>query len=124
MSHTKCYNHINLAKKVMEDYAKSLCEVNEYRDRVVTVDDNDEYEDYEPQDEDLLRIDDEFFIESSTGAQISRNGAIGLLYQYCATLPSDAYSNHIPEFKIDHAGIGYVCNVTLPINAPIHLRQW
>jgi len=121
MSHTKCYNHINLAKKVMEDYAKSLCEVNEYRDRVVTVENNDEYEDSEPQHEDLLRIDDEFFIEASTGAQISRNGAIGLLYQYCATLPSDAYSNHIPEFKIDHAGIGYVCNVTLPINAPIHL---
>jgi endoribonuclease Dicer len=118
MNHTKCYNHINLAKKVMEDYSRSLYEIADFRDRVVTIED-DEYEDIEPQADDLLRIEDDFFIEASTGAQLSRNGAIGLLYQYCGTLPSDAYSNHIPDFKIDHAGIGYVCNITMPLNAPI-----
>jgi endoribonuclease Dicer len=120
MSHTKCYNHINLAKKVMEDYARSLYEVADFRDRVVTIDD-DEDDDLDPEAEDLLKMEEEFFIEPSTGAQLSRNGAIGLLYQYCATLPGDAYSNHIPDFKTDHSGIGYVCNVTLPLNAPISL---
>jgi len=120
MNHTKCYNHINLAKKMMEDYARSLYEVADYRDRVVTIED-DEYDDYDPQTDDLLQIEDEFFIESSTGAQLSRNGAIGLLYQYCATLPGDAYSNHIPDFKTEHAGIGYVCTITMPLNAPISL---
>jgi endoribonuclease Dicer len=112
MNHTKCYNHVNLAKKIMEDYARSLYEVADYRDRVVTIDDDDD-DDYEPESDDLLQLEDEFFIEPGTGAQLSRHGAIGLLYQYCASLPSDAYSNHIPDFKIDHAGIGYVCNVTL-----------
>ena len=120
MNHTKCYNHISLAKKVMEDYARSLYEVADFRDRVVTIDD-DEYDDVDPETEDLLKMEEEFFIEPSTGAQLSRNGAIGLLYQYCATLPGDAYSNHIPDFKTDHSGIGYVCNVTLPLNAPISL---
>jgi endoribonuclease Dicer len=120
MNHTKCYNHVNLAKKIMEDYARSLYEVADYRDRVVTIDDDDDDE-FEAETDDLLRLEDEFFIEPGTGAQLSRHGAIGLLYQYCASLPSDAYSNHIPDFKIDHAGIGYVCNVTLPLNAPISL---
>jgi endoribonuclease Dicer len=119
MNHTKCYNHINLAKKVMEDYARSLYEVTDYRDRVVTVGDDYEDDDFQPETDDLLRLEDEFFTEPSTGAQLSRTGAIGILYQYCATLPSDAYSNHIPDFKMDHSGIGYVCTVTLPINAPI-----
>jgi endoribonuclease Dicer len=118
MIHTKCYNHINLAKKVMEDYARSLYEVADFRDRVVTIDD-DEFDEFEPQTDDLVELADEFFIEQSTGAQLSRNGAIGLLYQYCATLPSDAYSNHIPDFKTDHSGIGYLCTLTLPLNAPI-----
>jgi endoribonuclease Dicer len=120
MNHTKCYNHINLAKKVMEDYSRSLYEVADFRDRVVTIDD-DEYDDLEQQTDDLLKIEDEFFIEPSTGAQLSRNGAIGLLYQYCTTLPGDAYSNHIPDFKIEHAGMGYVCTVTMPLNAPISM---
>jgi endoribonuclease Dicer len=119
MNHTKCYNHVNLAKKVMEDYARSLYEVADYRDRVVTIDEDDD--EFEPETDDLLQLEDEFFIEPSTGAQLSRHGAIGLLYQYSASLPSDAYSNHIPDFKTDHAGIGYVCNVTLPLNAPISL---
>jgi hypothetical protein len=105
---------------MMEDYARSLYEVADYRDRVVTIED-DEYDDYDPQTDDLLQIQDEFFIEPSTGAQLSRNGAIGLLYQYCATLPGDAYSNHIPDFKAEHAGIGYVCTITMPLNAPISL---
>ena len=118
MNHTKCYNHINLAKKMMEEYARSLYEVSDYRDRVVSIDD-DEYEDYDAQADDLVQIEDEFFVELSTGAQLSRNSAIGLLYQYCATLPSDAYSNHIPDFKIHHTGIGHACIVTLPLNAPI-----
>lgn len=120
MNHTKCYNHINLAKKVMEDYSRSLYEVADFRDRVVTIDD-DEYDDLDLETDELLKLEEEFFIEPSTGAQLSRNGAIGLLYQYCATLPGDAYSNHIPDFKTDHSGIGYVCNVTLPLNAPISL---
>jgi endoribonuclease Dicer len=117
--HTKCYNHITLAKRVMEDYAKSLYEVNQFRDRVVTIEDDERYEDYDPE-EDLLQADKDFFIEPSTGAQLSRTGAIGILYQYCSTLPCDAYSSHIPEFRLDHSGIGYMCTVTLPINAPIH----
>ena len=120
MNHTKCFNHINLGKKVMEDYARSLYEVANFRDRVVTIED-DEYDDFELQTDNFLSIEDEFFIEPETGAQLSRNGAIGLLYQYCTTLPADAYSNHIPDFKIDHSGIGYVCNVTMPLNAPISL---
>ena len=120
LNHAKCYNHINLAKKVMEDYARSLYEVVEYRDRVVTIDD-DENEESDLQTEDHVRHEDEFFVEPSTGAQLSRNGAIGLLYQYCASLPGDAYSNHIPDFKVNHSGIGYVCITTLPLNAPISL---
>lgn len=118
MNDMKCYNHINLAKKVMEDYARSLYEVADFRDRVVIIED-DEYGGFESQTDDLIRIEEEFFIEPSTGAQLTRNGAIGLLYKYCATLPSDAYSNHIPDFRIDHSGIGYVCSITMPLNAPI-----
>src|SRR5579859_1806543 len=110
MIHTKCYNHINLAKKVMDDYARNLYEVADFRDRVVTIED-EEFDDKEPQPEELINFEEEFFIEPLTGAQLSRNGAIGLLYQYCSTLPGDAYSNHIPDFKTEHAGIGYVCNV-------------
>src|SRR5579862_2633757 len=98
LNHAKCYNHINLAKKIMEDYARSLYEVADYRDRVVTIDE-DEDDEFELETDDILRLEDEFLIEPGTGAQLSRHGAIGLLYQYCASLPSDAYSNHIPDFK-------------------------
>ena len=104
----------------MEEYGRSLYEVADYRDRVVTIDDDDNDE-FDLQSDDLVKLEDEFFIEPSTGAQLSRNGAIGLLYQYCASLPGDAYSNHIPDFKVTQSGIGYICNVTLPLNAPISL---
>ncbi|KAF9576020.1 Dicer-like protein 1 [Mortierella alpina] len=60
----------------------------------------------------------------STGALLTMDSAIALLHQYCSTLSGDEFCSLKPEFNVTpHGTSGFVCDLTLPPNAPIRLLQ-
>ncbi|XP_048490834.1 dicer-like protein 4 isoform X2 [Beta vulgaris subsp. vulgaris] len=85
-------------------------------------------------DEDLMNMDirdrkpngviadfnEEVYSVDSTGATISAQSSVSLLYHYCSKLPHDEYFNPTPEvFNVDDTE-GTICHIILPSNAPIH----
>ncbi|CAG8495182.1 4853_t:CDS:2 [Diversispora eburnea] len=66
-----------------------------------------------------LKEQGNFFIVSSTGAYLSHESAVSLIYYYCSRLPGDSYFFPQPEFKFERKSGGHVCTLTLPNNAPI-----
>ncbi|KAG0042835.1 Dicer-like protein 1 [Gryganskiella cystojenkinii] len=60
----------------------------------------------------------------STGALLTLDSAIPLLHYYCSTLSGDEYCSPHPEFDtIMNGESGFVCDLTLPPNAPVRLLQ-
>ncbi|GJJ70535.1 endoribonuclease Dicer [Entomortierella parvispora] len=60
----------------------------------------------------------------STGALLTIHSAISLLNHYCNTLTRDEYCTPRPEFEIISSDdAGFICDLTLPANAPIRLLQ-
>ncbi|KAF9989228.1 Dicer-like protein 1 [Mortierella antarctica] len=60
----------------------------------------------------------------STGALLTMDSAIALLHNYCNTLSGDEFCSLKPEFNVTpHGTSGFVCDLTLPPNAPIRLLQ-
>ncbi|RHZ72154.1 hypothetical protein Glove_245g9 [Diversispora epigaea] len=82
-------------------------------DRKTQVEDDDESSDDDDDDA------GNFFIVSSTGAYLSHESAVSLIYYYCSRLPGDLYFFPQPEFKFERKSGGHVCTLTLPNNAPI-----
>lgn len=65
-------------------------------------------------------IEEEVYSIGSTGATISTQTSVSLLYHYCSKLPRDEYFNPKPDlFYVDDAD-GVICHIILPCNAPIH----
>ncbi|KAH0456706.1 hypothetical protein IEQ34_014613 [Dendrobium chrysotoxum] len=70
----------------------------------------------------LEAVPDSIYQVESTGAVVSLNSAVGLIYFYCSQLPSDRYSLLRPEFIMEkHERPGglneYSCKLQLPCNA-------
>jgi len=78
-------------------------------------------------DSNVSNVDDQSYQTykvPSTGALLTLHSAITLLHHYCSTLTSDEYCTPRPEFDIISSGdSGFVCDLTLPPNAPIRLLQ-
>ncbi|RCV28682.1 hypothetical protein SETIT_5G422300v2 [Setaria italica] len=58
---------------------------------------------------------------STTGAKITTDSSISVLYQYCDKLPKDKYYTPRPTFQFSQYGDGYECTVTLPSSAMFQL---
>ncbi|KAF9084442.1 Dicer-like protein 1 [Mortierella sp. AD031] len=60
----------------------------------------------------------------STGALLTLDSAVPLLHYYCSSLTGDEFCSLRPEFAVTSNGSsGFVCDLTLPPNAPIRLIQ-
>ncbi|KAF9086214.1 Dicer-like protein 1 [Mortierella sp. AD031] len=62
------------------------------------------------------------FKVESTGARVNFLTAVSLLYQYCASLPADSYTQLMPEFVVSESAPlrgDWQCWLTLPPNAPV-----
>lgn len=59
---------------------------------------------------------DEYIVESS-GATITADSSISLIYRYCEKLPRDKYFTPKPDFQFTCYGGAYECTLTLPPNA-------
>ncbi|KAK9706277.1 hypothetical protein RND81_07G114300 [Saponaria officinalis] len=71
-------------------------------------------------DVELANIKEEVYSVGLTGATISTQTSISLLYHYCSKLPRDEYFNPKPDlFYVDDTE-GTICHIILPSNAPIH----
>ncbi|KMT03583.1 hypothetical protein BVRB_8g192580 [Beta vulgaris subsp. vulgaris] len=68
----------------------------------------------------IADFNEEVYSVDSTGATISAQSSVSLLYHYCSKLPHDEYYNPTPEvFNVDDTE-GTICHIILPSNAPIH----
>lgn len=54
------------------------------------------------------------------GAALSLSGAIGLVNKYCASLPSDVYSQLVPTWWLEKREAGVICHLKLPMNSPMN----
>ncbi|KAG0500438.1 hypothetical protein HPP92_000510 [Vanilla planifolia] len=53
----------------------------------------------------------------STGATVTADASVGLVYKYCEKLPKDKYFTPRPAFQFDVCGGNYECTLTLPASA-------
>ncbi|KAJ1925469.1 Dicer-like protein 1 [Tieghemiomyces parasiticus] len=56
----------------------------------------------------------------STGATVTLASAVSLLFQYCATLPSDDFYLPMPTVAITEELDGFRAHIRLPASAPVH----
>ncbi|KNA22477.1 hypothetical protein SOVF_033880 isoform A [Spinacia oleracea] len=68
----------------------------------------------------IAYIKEEVYSVGSTGATISTQTSISLLYHYCSKLPHDEYFTPMPDFYNVDDTEGIICHIILPSNAPIH----
>ncbi|KAG0238750.1 Dicer-like protein 1 [Actinomortierella wolfii] len=60
------------------------------------------------------------YVVESTGAKLTMESSIALIYHYCSKLRADEFTVLRPEFEISATGTsGFICQVTLPSVAPI-----
>ncbi|MCL7031503.1 hypothetical protein MKW94_015389 [Papaver nudicaule] len=58
-----------------------------------------------------------YYVES-TGASVTVDSSVSLIYRYCEKLPGDKYFQPKPIFQLQLIGGAYECILTLPPNAP------
>ncbi|XP_021741889.1 dicer-like protein 4 isoform X2 [Chenopodium quinoa] len=63
---------------------------------------------------------EEIYSVGSTGATISTQTGVSLLYHYCSKLPHDEYFAPMPDFYNVDDTEGIICHIILPSNAPIN----
>ncbi|TVU03862.1 hypothetical protein EJB05_50575 [Eragrostis curvula] len=61
--------------------------------------------------------DEEYYRVESTGALVTLNSSVPLIYVFCSKLPSDEYFKPLPRFSIDKA-LG-TCTLHLPKSSPV-----
>jgi hypothetical protein len=54
-----------------------------------------------------------------TGAKLTEQNAVALIYQYCTSLPSDKFCDLRPVYTFTETPAGYKCYLTLPNNAVV-----
>ncbi|KAG0057140.1 Dicer-like protein 1 [Linnemannia elongata] len=60
----------------------------------------------------------------TTGALLTLDSAIQLLHYYCSSLTGDEFCSLQPEFSVTANGSsGFICDLTLPPNAPVRIVQ-
>ncbi|KAG1358569.1 putative Endoribonuclease Dicer [Cocos nucifera] len=59
---------------------------------------------------------DAYYVES-TGARVTADSSVSLVYKYCEKLPRDKYFTPKPVFEFTLYGGSYQCTLTLPPNA-------
>lgn len=60
----------------------------------------------------------------TTGALLTLDSAIPLLHYYCSSLTGDEFCSLRPEFSVTANGSsGFICDLTLPPNAPVRIVQ-
>jgi endoribonuclease Dicer len=70
-----------------------------------------------PDDMDENRIDPKHIYKiKSTGACATIYNSIGILYQYCNSLPRDKYYEPVPDFLIAEGPNGFACEIQMPRN--------
>lgn len=57
----------------------------------------------------------------TTGAKVTADSSINVIYQYCDKLPKDKYYTPRPTFQSTHHADGCVCTLTLPSSAVFRL---
>ncbi|GJN24154.1 hypothetical protein PR202_gb11876 [Eleusine coracana subsp. coracana] len=62
--------------------------------------------------------DEEYYCVESTGALVTLNSSVPLIYFFCSKLPSDEYFKPLPRFVTDKA-LG-TCTLHLPKSSPVH----
>ncbi|KAL6599548.1 hypothetical protein ACP70R_045685 [Stipagrostis hirtigluma subsp. patula] len=61
--------------------------------------------------------EDQYYRVQSTGAIVTLNSSVRLIYIYCSKLPSDEYFKSVPRFSIDRT-LG-TCTLHLPKSCPV-----
>ncbi|KAI0220906.1 Dicer-like protein 1 [Massospora cicadina] len=54
-----------------------------------------------------------------TGATITLESSVGLLFNFCSLLPKDDYCVPLPHFNLVRSNLYYKCTLTLPPNCPL-----
>ncbi|KAG2547662.1 hypothetical protein PVAP13_9KG468200 [Panicum virgatum] len=60
---------------------------------------------------------EECYVVQSTGAVVTLNSSVPLIYRFCSKLPSDEYFKPLPRFDIDKS-LG-TCTLHLPMSSPV-----
>ncbi|KAG6546729.1 hypothetical protein Mapa_011918 [Marchantia paleacea] len=66
-------------------------------------------------------VDVEVYRVEGTGAIVTTDYSVPLLYRYCSKLPGDQFYRPAPEFTFFDVPEGVVCEVRLPSTAPVQL---
>ncbi|KAF9366919.1 Dicer-like protein 1 [Mortierella sp. NVP85] len=120
-------NHLDMIKMKEQEMRRWCSELPE--DRVLKCHDPNSTRGYLEEDGDdypleqmreLSNVETTYIVES-TGARVTFLSAVGLLHQYCASLPVDAYTRLAPTFEIENSRTPgeFHCWLTLPPNVPL-----
>ncbi|KAG2230115.1 hypothetical protein INT48_006272 [Thamnidium elegans] len=116
---TELILHFQQVEKNMKDFCRALPEER----NVARLFDQEYDPDFIKQQESEKHLKNAYEIPS-TGAILTVGSAIALVYDYCASLPSDAFCNFKPVYKMGvHALSGNYCVLTLPINSEKRLFE-
>ncbi|KAF9129876.1 Dicer-like protein 1 [Mortierella sp. 14UC] len=108
---------IQIGEKSMRDWCHSL-DSERLMQKPASID-----EDEGPELMDTLTLVQSYRVPA-TGALLTLDSAIPLLHYYCSSLTGDEFCSLRPEFAVTANGAsGFICDLTLPPNAPIRLIQ-
>ncbi|XP_022132011.1 endoribonuclease Dicer homolog 3a isoform X2 [Momordica charantia] len=62
-------------------------------------------------------VETDCYIVETTGASVTADSSVGLIYQYCKKLPGDKYFSPKPIFQLSYGEGSYECRLTLPPTA-------
>ena len=108
---------IQIGEKSMRDWCHSLDSERLMR-KPASID-----EDEETELMDMLTPAQSYRVPT-TGALLTLNLAVPLLYYYCSSLTGDEFCSLRPVFSVTANGSsGFICDLTLPPNAPVRIVQ-
>ncbi|KAL1922179.1 uncharacterized protein VTP21DRAFT_9718 [Calcarisporiella thermophila] len=117
----KQFQQLKEEEAAMREWCSTLPE--ERSSSLQPSEDEQSLEDLDEEDDDDNILTEQYYIIPSTGALISLDSSISLLHQYCQSLPTDIYCSLKPKFHVQEEEKGYSCHLTLPINAPVEVRE-
>ncbi|GAA5805026.1 hypothetical protein HPULCUR_010539 [Helicostylum pulchrum] len=116
---TELISHFQRVENDMKEFCRALPEER----NVARLFDQEYDPDFIKKKEAEKHLKDAYVIPS-TGAILTLRSAIALVYDYCMSLPSDAFCNFKPVYKTGvHELTGFYCTLTLPINSEKRLFE-